>query len=126
MRERRTARRYELLLPVIIEVSIENRPTSRNDKTLDISTGGVYFVLDDDLEVGMRLGLRRRLPTGPTDGMQVFTRFIGQVVGVEKRGEDGVQNIGVVAAIRRYGFVRDEIPANSAQWLSSLVRSFAR
>lgn len=75
---------------VIIEASIENKPASSNGKTLDISMGGVYFVFDDDLDVGMRLGLTRRLPTGPTDGMHVFIRVIGQVVRVEKGGEDGV------------------------------------
>jgi PilZ domain len=126
MKERRAAHRYELILPVTIEASVENKPSSYSGKTLDISTCGVYFVLDNDFEVGTRLGLTMKLPTGSTDRTQAFIRVVGQVVRVEKRPETGGVNIAVAAAIKRYGYVRDEIPDNSAQWLSALVRSFAR
>ena len=126
MRERRKARRYELLLPLRIEASIGNRPSSCNGKTLDISTRGVYFVVYNALEVGRKLGLSIRLPTGPADGPEVFILAIGTVVRVEERRQDGVQNVGVAAAIRRCEYFHDGISDNSAQWLSSLARRFAR
>jgi hypothetical protein len=126
MRERRKARRYELLLPMIIEACIENKPSSRNGKTLDISTRGVYFALDSDFDVGMKLGLTIRLPTGHAGGPEVLILAIGTVVRVEKRREDVVQTVGVAAAVRRYEYFHNGISDNSAQWLSSLARRFAR
>ena len=65
MRDRRKARRYELPLAVTIEAFVENKPSSRTGKTLDISTRGVYLILDNDLEVGMKLGLTIRLHACP-------------------------------------------------------------
>ncbi len=126
MRERRRTRRYDLVLPMTIEASIGNPPSSCNAKTLDISTRGVYFVLESDLEVGKKLGLTIKLPTGPPDGMEVFLLAIGTVVRVEKRSENGVQSVRVAAAIRRYEYFLNGIPNNSAQWRSSLARRFAR
>jgi len=126
MRERRKARRYELLLPVTIDAFIENQPSSCAGKTHDMSTRGVYLILDNDLEVGMKLGLTLTLLKRPTDGTQVFILAVGTVVRVEKRREDGVQNVGVAASIRRYEYFLYGIPDNSAQWLSSLARRFAR
>jgi c-di-GMP-binding flagellar brake protein YcgR len=126
MRDRRKARRYELPLAVTIEAFVENKPSSRTGKTLDISTRGVYLILDNDLEVGMKLGLTIRLLKRPTDGTQVFILAIGTVVRVEKRREDGVQNVRVAAAIRRYEYFLDGISDNSPQWLSSLAQRIAR
>ena len=126
MTERRRARRYILLLPVTIEAFIENKTSSRTGKTLDISTHGVYLVLDNDLEVGMKLGLTIRLLNRSNDGTPVFIRAIGKVVRVEKGLEYGVENVGVAAAIRRYECVCNQMTDNSSHWLSSLVRTFAR
>jgi hypothetical protein len=126
MRERRRTRRYDLVLPMTIEASIGNPPASGNAKTLDISTRGVYFVLESDLEVGKKLGLTIKLPTGPPDGMEVFLLAIGTVVRVEKRSENGVQSVRVAAAIRRYEYFLNGIPNNFAQWRSSLALRFAR
>src|SRR5260370_26317165 len=55
MTERRTARRYDLSLPVIIRVPAERVADTQKGKTRDISTRGVYFVLDEDLEPGSEL-----------------------------------------------------------------------
>jgi PilZ domain-containing protein len=126
MRERRRARRYDLVLPMTIEASIGDQPSSCIAETLDISTRGVYFVLDGDLEVGKKLGLTIKLPTGPPGGMEVFILGIGTVVRVEKRSENGVQSVRVAAAIKRYEYFLNGIPKNSAQWRSSLARRFAR
>ena len=62
MRERRKARRYDLFLPVTIEASTSNDFRSLNGETLDISTRGVYLTVDNELRVGMTLGLTMRVP----------------------------------------------------------------
>ena len=51
MTERRSTRRYDLSLPIIIRMP-ERKTDSQCGKTLDISTRGLYFVLDDNLESG--------------------------------------------------------------------------
>jgi len=56
MTERRTARRYDLSLPVIIRIPIE-KESARNGKTRDISTRGVYFMIDQDLNAGAELDI---------------------------------------------------------------------
>jgi len=45
MTERRTARRYDLSLPVIIRIPAERQDDSQEGKTRDISTRGLYFVI---------------------------------------------------------------------------------
>ena len=90
MTERRTARRYDLSLPVMIRVPIEKEISSRNGKTRDISTRGVYFLVDNNLNAGAELDLTMTLPAEVTGGTEVFIRAIGKVVRVENRPETGI------------------------------------
>ena len=62
MTERRAARRYDLSLPVIIRVPLGREAESRNGRTRDISTRGVYFTLDQDLSPGSVLDITLTLP----------------------------------------------------------------
>ncbi len=112
MTERRTARRYDLSLPVIIRIPVEKDAASRNGKTRDISTRGVYFTIDNDLNDGTELDLTMTLPAEVTGGTEVLIRAIGKVVRIEKRSEDGSQRVGVAAAIERYEIVRNEAMAS--------------
>jgi hypothetical protein len=106
-----------------IRAPIDNGLSSLYGETLDISMRGVYFTVPTELTVGMKLGLTMTARAG---GTEVFFLAIGQVVRVEKRQEEGVQNIRIAAAIRRYQYFREGTSDNSAQWLSSLMRSVAR
>lgn len=108
MTERRTARRYDLSLPVIIRVPIEKEPASRTGKTRDISTRGVYFTIDNNLTAGAELDFTMTLPAEVTGGTEVFIRAIGKVVRVDKRSTNGDLPIGVAAVIERYEIVRNE------------------
>jgi c-di-GMP-binding flagellar brake protein YcgR len=112
MTERRTARRYDLSLPVIIRVPVEKEAASHNGKTRDISTRGVYFILDSDLEAGAEIDLTMTLPTEVTGGTEVLIRAVGKVVRVDKRSENSTQRIGVAVVIERYEIVRNE-PASA-------------
>ena len=108
MTERRTARRYDLSLPVIIRLAAERVPESQKGKTRDISTRGVYFVMDQDLEAGSELDMTLTLPAEVTHGSEVFVRAMGKVVRVERRTEDGNTRMGVAAVIERYDIIRGE------------------
>jgi c-di-GMP-binding flagellar brake protein YcgR len=108
MSERRTARRYDLSLPVIIRVPAERVSETQKGKTRDISTRGLYFVLDQDLEAGSELDITLTLPAEVTHGSEVFVRALGKVVRVERRMEDGSARMGVAAVIERYDIIRGE------------------
>lgn len=108
MTERRTARRYDLSLPVSIRIPVNNETVARSGKTRDISTRGVYFLFDSELRAGTELDLTMTLPVEVTGGTEVFIRAIGKVVRVENRGSDGAIENGVAAVIERYEIVRNE------------------
>jgi len=108
MTERRTTRRYDLTLPIIIRVPAERAPDSQHGKTRDISTRGLYFVVDQNMESGSPLDITLTLPTEMTHGSEVFVRAHGKVVRVERRMEDGSARMGVAAVIERYDIVRGE------------------
>ena len=108
MTERRTARRYDLSLPVIVRIPAERLADSQKGKTRDISTRGVYFVLEQDLEAGSELDITMTLPAEVTHGSDVFVSALGKVVRVERRMEDGNARMGVAAVIERYDIIRGE------------------
>ena len=108
MTERRTARRYDLSLPIIIRVPTERALDTQQGKTRDISTRGLYFVVEQNLEAGSELDITLTLPAEITHGTEVFVRALGKVVRMENRSEDGDNRMGVAAVIERYDIIRGE------------------
>jgi len=108
MTERRTARRYDLSLPIIIRVPTERELDTQQGKTRDVSTRGLYFVVEQNLEAGSKLDITMTLPAEITHGTEVFVRALGKVVRVERRMEDGNTRMGVAAVIERYDIIRGE------------------
>jgi c-di-GMP-binding flagellar brake protein YcgR len=108
MTERRTARRYDLSLPVSIRFAAESLINRQEGKTRDISTRGLYFVVPQDLEAGSDLDITLTLPAEITHGGDVIVRAQGKVVRIEPRLEDGESRLGVAAIIERYDIVRGQ------------------
>lgn len=108
MSERRTARRYDLALPIIIRVPVDKENSSRNGRTRDISTRGLYFTLDQELGTGAELDITLTLPSEVTRGSEVFIRAMGKVVRVDKAPENGASRVGVAAVIERYEIIRTD------------------
>lgn len=108
MTERRTARRYDLSLPVIIRVPVEKEISSRNGKTRDISTRGVYFTINEEMGAGAELDITLTLPAEVTRGSEVFIRAMGKVVRVDKSPENSSDRVGVAAVIERYEIIRTD------------------
>ena len=106
MTERRTTRRYDLSLPVVIRVPAERALDSQQGKTLDVSTRGLYFVVDQNMESGSQLDIMLTLPAEITHGSEVLIRALGKVVRVERRMEDGNARMGIAAVIERYDIFR--------------------
>jgi len=79
---------------------------TQKGKTRDISTRGLYFVIDQDLRDGSELDIMLTLPAEMTNGEEVLVKASGKVVRVEERLEDGSLRRGVAAIIERYDIMR--------------------
>ena len=108
MTERRTARRYDLSLPIIIRVPAEHVADTQKGKTRDISTRGLYFVLDQDMEAGSELDITLTLPAEITRGTEVLVRAQGRVIRVDPQHDAANERVGVAAVIERYDIIRGE------------------
>ena len=108
MTERRTARRYDLTLPVIVRVPTEHSVERQEGNTRDISTRGLYFVIDQNVEAGSELDITFTLPAEITQGSEVSVRASGRVVRVERRIEDHIPRMGIATRIERYHIIRAE------------------
>jgi c-di-GMP-binding flagellar brake protein YcgR len=108
MTERRTARRYDLTLPISIRAATEAVAGRQEGKTRDISTRGMYFIVTQELQAGSELDITLTLPGEITHGSDVLVRAQGKVVRVERRLEDGETRMGVAAVIERYDIIRKE------------------
>jgi hypothetical protein len=108
MTERRIARRYDLTLPISIRSAVERVVARQEGRTRDISTRGLFFIIDKDMDAGSELEITLTLPAEITNGTDVLVRAQGKVVRVERRIEEGEPRMGVAAIIERYDIIRDE------------------
>ena len=106
MSERRIARRYDLSLPVMVRIPAQGFAGTQSGRTRDISTKGLYFVIDQDVRAGSNLDIMLTLPKEMTNGEEVLVKASGKIVRVESRIEDGNERLGVAAVIERYDIMR--------------------
>ena len=106
MSERRGARRYDLSLPVMVRTAAQGFADTQNGRTRDISTRGLYFVIDQGVRAGSELDIMLTLPREMTNGEEVLVKASGKIVRVESRMEDGNERQGVAAIIERYDIMR--------------------
>src|ERR1700745_2842209 len=108
MTERRLARRYDLSLPVNVRLPITREPGTHDGQTRDISTRGVYFIMQKELYPGTEADFTHSLPAEITGGSEVFVRANGRVVRVDKQRDYELESIGVAAVIERYDIIRGD------------------
>ena len=106
MSERRIARRYDLSLPVMVRIPAQGLAETQSGRTRDISTKGLYFVIDQEVRAGSNLDIMLTLPKEMTNGEEVLVKASGKIVRVESRMEDGDERLGVAAVIERYDIMR--------------------
>jgi hypothetical protein len=107
--ERRSARRYDLSLPIVVRVPLEKEQSVQSGQTRDISTHGVFFTLNQDLIVDTVVDLRITLPADVTGGAEAFIRAKARVLRLEKKAEDGFPQtqVGVAAILELYEIIRN-------------------
>ncbi len=114
MTERRTAKRYDLSLPIMVCVA-RTRPTQfLSGHVLNISTRGVYFELEQAIDPGTELLLTLALPIELTRGLKVLVRASGRVVRVDPMQAKGESRHGIASRIERYDIIRPRASASAA------------
>jgi c-di-GMP-binding flagellar brake protein YcgR len=106
--ERRSARRYDLALPIAVHTAQPRQAGPLIGRTRDISTRGVYFTIEWGFIPGSEIEFTLTLPGKLAHGKEAFVRCEGKVVRTEKRRENETERIGVAAVIVSYDLVRGE------------------
>jgi hypothetical protein len=107
--EMRKARRYGLSLPVYIHAPIQKDFSTRNGRTCDLSTRGIYFLTESDLKTGNEVNLTITVPNEITRGSDVFINVTGKVVRVKDRPEFDGMTTGVAVTIDHYEIVHSDL-----------------
>src|SRR5260221_12801704 len=106
MSERRGTRRYDLSLPIMVRIPAQGFADTQSGKTRDISTRGLYFVIDQDVRAGAELDIMLTLRREMTNGDEALGKASGKIVRAEKPVEDGNARQGRAAVIQRYDIMR--------------------
>jgi c-di-GMP-binding flagellar brake protein YcgR len=107
-KERRSARRFQVSLPVVVHPVPSQQDEALSGRTRDISARGLYFTVDRELNPGSELDLTLTLPAELTHGTELLVRARCKVVRAENRREESIERMGVAAIIQRYDIVRAE------------------
>jgi hypothetical protein len=70
--DQRTARRYDLSLPIEVLTVLPEQAGPLRGRTRDVSTAGVYFIIDQEFTPGSELEFTLTLPAETTRGTDVF------------------------------------------------------
>lgn len=104
--ERRTARRYKLTLPVVIQrIPTLTESDLLYGKTRDISTRGLYFTTYQELAPETKIDLSLCLFTG---GSRVLITAQAKVLRVQKHRGNRLESFGVAASIEKYGISKKQ------------------
>jgi hypothetical protein len=103
--ERRTTQRFQMRLPLTVRWTTGAAVGETSTESRDVSSRGVYFLLAKDVKEGSAVEILLTLPNEITLAGPVRVRCLGRIQRTESRDEG---EIGVVAAIERYEFLRGE------------------
>ena len=110
--ERRTTQRFSMRLPLTVRWTTGAAVGETSTESRDVSSRGVYFFLQKDVNEGSAVEILLTLPNEITLAGPVRVRCLGRVQRTEPRDEGA---IGVVAAIERYEFIATKKSATSAR-----------
>jgi hypothetical protein len=109
--DRRGARRFFLELPVKVKLPSAGAPSSTATRTRDVSSRGLYFNVDWEVQVGSPIDFVLTLPRAITLSTDVRVHCVGRVVRVDDVPADRAQSkgagsgIGVATVIEQYSFL---------------------
>ena len=103
--ERRTARRFQIKLPMTVRWTSGVAVGEAETESRDVSSRGVYFFLPKQVVHGAPVEIILTLPHEVTLAGPVRVRCLGRV---HRSEQDGEGRSGVVAEIHRYEFLRGD------------------
>jgi hypothetical protein len=106
--ERRTTRRYDLSLPILVRVIPHKRSEPCRGRIRDISARGIYFITNEEFTAGAELEFTVALPVGITQGTEVSIHAHSRVLRTEDRREEDAARTGVAAVIEAIESIRAE------------------
>ena len=106
MGERRTARRYDVYLPLQVCTSRQRPAEFHTGQLRDISRSGVFFHSGVNIEPGASMELTFALTTEKDRGSSVLVRASAKALRVASIEGEPVPMYGVAATIDRIDFVR--------------------
>lgn len=103
--ERRAMRRFDMRLPAAVRMASDNGAEITTE-TENVSARGVFFHLQQPLQVGDRVAVTLTFPPHVTLTEKVRVRFDARVIRVEPQRVFGAP-VGIAAAIEAYEFLRN-------------------
>ena len=100
--ERRSRKRYPLKLPVTVRPTGVSGGGEVHTESKDVSSRGVYFLMEKSVKSGSALEIMITLPTEITRGEPVRVRCEARVQRSENIAEG---RVGIAAKIERYRFL---------------------
>ncbi len=100
--EQRTTRRFDLSLPLTVKAP-DGSESVKTVETKDVSSRGVFFYLDSDVQEGSQIEFTLTLPPEITLTEKISVHCLGRVVRVKHSAED--KRMGVACVIEHYDFV---------------------
>jgi len=76
--------------------------------TINISIRGIYFVSDQQCEIGTEFGATIRLPGEITGGTDLLLEFQGKVQRIDKLEGKEAAHSGMAVAIDRYDLISEK------------------
>jgi hypothetical protein len=105
---RRQIHRYPLQIPVEVRLGPQGHVHASMATTTDISIRGIYFVSDQQCEVGTEFGATIRLPGEITGGTDLLLEIQGKVQRIDKlEGKEAAHN-GIAVSIDRYDLISEK------------------
>ena len=105
MKERRTARRYKLILQVEIKPEADRKEFEPIlGRTRDISTRGFFFRVGQKLSVGTKIGFSIMPPPELTQAEHPFITGRARVTRIEEVSQNNGDHVGIGAVIEAYRF----------------------
>lgn len=114
MTEQRRSKRFELKLPFQL-IRRGTAAMGKRGETRNVSSSGVLFTADADMEVGEPIEYMITLPTSPQTRLDVRLRCLGTVMRLDSVApdDDMLPQKAVAATLERYEFVREKQSAAS-------------
>jgi hypothetical protein len=103
--DRRQIPRYPLQIPVEIRLGPQGHAPASMATTTNISVRGIYFVSDQQCEIGSEFGGTIRLPGEITGGTDLLVEIRGKVERIDRpEGKEAMHN-GIAVSIDRYDVI---------------------